>query len=99
MDSTSATKNFHDVGRGGIQGRRGTQLFSVSQLFVGDIHGGDDGPKPAANLHSEVSQTANAKDRQTLARLNIRAFQSAVDCDTRAEQRSGFHEGKFVGNS
>src|SRR5580704_2042053 len=71
----------------------------MCEFLVENINGRDDRPQTQPNLYRQVTQAADAKDRQTLAWLDFGVFQGTVDGDTCTEKRRCVDRGESVGNS
>src|SRR5271155_3036203 len=98
MRAARATKFLGDICRGRVQSCGGAESFGVRELFIGDINRGDGGTQARADLHGELTEAADAKDRQTLARLDFGVLQGAIHRDAGAEKRRGVAGGKLRGN-
>ena len=70
----------------------------MREFFLGDINGSDDRAQPPADLHGQVTEAADAENRQTLACLDFGVLQGTIDRDPRAEKRCRVDAGKPVRN-
>src|SRR5580704_745751 len=70
----------------------------MGKLLVGNINGGDVRAHSQSDLHCQMSQAANAEDRQTLPWLDLSVFERSIDGDTGAKKWRSLDTGKPVRN-
>jgi hypothetical protein len=98
VDATSASQLLDNIHRARVQRCGCAQTSGLREFFVGDINGSHDRPQPLPNLHSQVTQSTDAKNRQPLAWLDFGLSQGSTDRDSGTEKRRGFDAGESFRN-
>src|ERR1700720_1388305 len=98
VDATRASQLLDNIHRARVQRCGCTQTSGVREFFVGDINGSHDRPQPLPNLHGQVTQSTDAKNRQPLAWLDFGLSQGSIDGDSGTEKRRGFDAGESFRN-
>src|ERR1039458_1255132 len=96
MDAARAPQFLDNIYGRRVQRDGCAKASGMREFFVGDIDGSDDCSQPVPDLHGQVAQAADAKDRQTLAWLDLRVPQGTIDRDSRTEKGRSVDAGKFV---
>ena len=89
---------LNDVFCAGVYCRGCAQTPGMRELLVGDINSSNKRSQPDADLHRQVTQSTDAKHRQTLTWLNFRVLQRAVHSYSGAEKRRSLDRRKPTGN-
>src|ERR1700685_1590590 len=98
MSSASLPQLLDYIYRRRVQRCRCAKASSMCEFFVGNINGRDDRSQPHTHLHRQVTQATDAKDGQTLARLDFGVAESTINGYSRTEKRSSIDTGKPVRN-
>src|SRR6266481_1866213 len=98
MNATCAPQFLDNICTRRVQCNRCAEASCKREFFFGDINGSDDRAQPPPDLHGQVTEAADAENRQTLASLDFGVLQGTIDRDPRAEKRCRVDAGKSVRN-
>src|SRR6516162_9114517 len=98
MDSAFRSQLLDHIRRGCVEANRGTKRFRKSQFLFGDVNRDDFCPQFPRDLHGDMTQAANAKDRQALARSYSGLLQRTMGGYTGTKERRRLNRRKSFGD-